>query len=70
MQNFIVLGYIPGTQIQITFGSWLCIVALFAAFYVRSHKMQLMVSANNIATSFSHLSGRWKQWLAEPVILQ
>ena len=27
MQNFLVLGYIPGTQIQITFGLWLQFVA-------------------------------------------
>jgi hypothetical protein len=27
MQNFIVLGYIPGTQIQINFTGWLVITA-------------------------------------------
>ncbi len=30
MQNFIVLGYIPGTQIQINFSGWLIISLIFA----------------------------------------
>ncbi len=31
MQNFIVLGLVPGTQIQLTFTFWMVVSALFAA---------------------------------------
>lgn len=31
MQNFIVLGYVPDTHIQLTFANWLiCFIAFFA----------------------------------------
>ena len=39
MQNFIVLGYVPGTHIQITFGGWLmvsaAVILLAMLFYIR-----------------------------------
>lgn len=34
MQNFIVLGYIPGTQIQITFMMWLYAVITAGVVYL------------------------------------
>ncbi len=34
MQNFIVLGYVPGTQIQINFYSWLLCFVVFAAILI------------------------------------
>ena len=31
MQNFIVLGYVPGTHIQINFSTWLIVFLLFSS---------------------------------------
>jgi hypothetical protein len=53
MQNFIVLGYVPGTTYQINFYGWLLITAsVFLAYpsvhitirYIRKHLSQASVS--------------------------
>jgi hypothetical protein len=48
MQNFIVLGWIPGTHIQITFQLWMQLVVVLLAIslvvYVVRHRRALLVS--------------------------
>lgn len=49
MEDFLLLGQIPGTSIHITFGTWLVgalLVALSAAYmYDRTHNRRLFISA-------------------------
>jgi len=48
MQNFIVLGLVPGTDIQFTFGSWLVLclslAALLLVFWLRHHIRAFVLS--------------------------
>jgi hypothetical protein len=66
VQNFIVLGYIPGTQIQITFLGWLGIVACLVGVYALIAKLPSKKTTETMIIIFSE---RYKQWLSEPVIL-
>jgi len=67
MQNFIVLGYIPGTQIQITFQGWLAIIATTALLYLVRINLP---KKEMISLLFANLSERLRLWMSEPVILQ
>jgi len=44
MQNFIVLGYIPGTQIQINFVGWLVIVSIFCVLTLVVFKLHTLIN--------------------------
>jgi hypothetical protein len=45
MQNFIVLGIIPGTNIQVNFGMWLCVIASAILIYVSLRRVARHVSS-------------------------
>ena len=45
MQSFIVLGIIPGTNIQITLNFWLAVTALLVVFMLRK---RLKVARNSV----------------------
>lgn len=52
MLNFIVLGYVPGTSLQITFTSFMFVVLvalLFATIYVYLMTVMIMHKARRIA---------------------
>ena len=52
MQNFIVLGYIPGTQIQLSFTTWLLVFMLFiiiTAYILKRRNLRYRVAAMRIA---------------------
>jgi len=65
MQNFIVLGYVPGTRFQITFGSWLAIVTGIVATWLIMKYGQREIS---IDLHFEQLHASLKSWLSQPVI--
>lgn len=52
MQNFIVLGYIPGTHIQLSFTAWLLIFMTFlfaAAYLLKRRSLRYRVTAMRIS---------------------
>lgn len=58
MQNFIVLGYIPGTHIQITFYAWLVSCALFgllAFIWFKSDVVRTWLVSRRLHAYFKHL---------------
>ncbi len=53
MQEFLVLGSVPGTNIQLTFTSWLCLVlvALLGALMLM-HKNRVIMRTYRFLASF------------------
>ena len=66
MWEYIVLGQVPGTQIQVTFTLWLlfitglgsCLGALYAVHYLRSSKLLLALRINHVLQTAAYT-----QWL-------
>lgn len=60
MQNFIVLGIIPGTDFQTTFMFWVCTAAGFTATLVavhylpKRHALRAYLAARKIARLIKH----------------
>ena len=59
MQNFIVLGLIPGTNLEITFALWLlggaAIAAMVFAWHLqRTHRVRNWLIATTIAWTIRH----------------
>lgn len=65
MQNFIVLGYIPGTQVQITFVGWLFIAGFFVALCMSPPPLPKIETINMLTHG---LATHLKQWMSEPVV--
>ena len=80
MQNFIVLGFIPGTHIQITFFGWLVTVGLILCLYLSPISLPALPSIPTLPTLpalpkfetvqlwYNEFSDRFNQWLSESVI--
>jgi hypothetical protein len=63
MDSLLVLGLVPGTDIQITFFSWLCaalcLVALLVLLYVkRRHIIMFLLLALQIRRQVAHVEPR------------
>ena len=52
LQNFIVLGWIPGTQVQITFQIWMQLIAILVAtlvgLYIIHRRSSISIAILNV----------------------
>jgi hypothetical protein len=58
VQNFIVLGYIPGTHVQITFYTWLVVFATFcllAFVWLYNETVRAWLVSRELKAYFRHL---------------
>lgn len=49
MYSFLVLGIVPGTNIQITFTTWLILALLLGSVYVIRNRVQISLSLESLA---------------------